>query len=42
VVNYLGVTRYTSSAFLRHKLGTELAKRRLTARVHERDNPSEH
>jgi len=30
---YLSVKRYTSGAFLRHKLGTELAKRNLTAEV---------
>ena len=32
---YLGVKRYTSSAFLRHRLGAEFAKRRITSRVHE-------
>ena len=30
---YLGVKRYTSGAFLRHKLGTELAKRHITSEV---------
>ena len=30
---YLSVKRYTSGAFLRHKLGTELAKRHITADV---------
>ncbi|HVE48543.1 MAG TPA: CoA-transferase [Casimicrobiaceae bacterium] len=32
---YLSVRRYTSGAFLRHKLGTELAKRHVTAQVYE-------
>lgn len=38
---YLGVKRYTSSAFLRHRLGAEFAKRHITSRVHESadDNP---
>jgi propionate CoA-transferase len=35
---YLGVKRYTSGAFLRHKLGTELAKRHITSEVLG-DNP---
>jgi len=30
---YLGVKRYTSGAFLRHKLGTEFAKRHITSEV---------
>ncbi len=30
---YLSVKRYTSGAFLRHKLGTELAKRDITSEV---------
>ena len=30
---YLGVKRYTSGAFLRHKLGTEFAKRQITSEV---------
>lgn len=30
---YLSVRRYTSGAFLRHKLGTELAKRSITSEV---------
>jgi propionate CoA-transferase len=30
---YLGVKRYTSGAFLRHQLGSELAKRQVTAEV---------
>ncbi len=30
---YLGVKRYTSGAFLRHKLGTELAKRNVSSEV---------
>ena len=30
---YLGVKRYTSGAFLRHKLGTELAKRHISSEV---------
>ena len=30
---YLGVKRYTSGAFLRHKLGTELAKRHIMSEV---------
>jgi len=30
---YLGVKRYTSGAFLRHKLGAELAKRHITSEV---------
>jgi propionate CoA-transferase len=30
---YLSVKRYTSGAFLRHKLGTELAKREITSEV---------
>jgi propionate CoA-transferase len=39
---YLGVKRYTSSAFLRHRLGAEFEKRRITSRVHESldGNPS--
>jgi len=37
---YLGVTRYTSNAFLRHKLGAELAKRRLTAEVRPSSGPT--
>jgi len=32
---YLGVRRYTSSAFLRHRLGAEFAKRQITSRVHQ-------
>jgi propionate CoA-transferase len=31
---YLDVKRYTSGAFLRHKLGSELAKRSITSDVH--------
>ena len=31
---YLGVKRYTSSAFLRHRLGAEFAKRKITSHVH--------
>jgi propionate CoA-transferase len=31
---YLDVKRYTSGAFLRHKLGGELAKRKITSQVH--------
>ena len=30
---YLDVKRYTSGAFLRHQLGSELAKRKITSRV---------
>jgi hypothetical protein len=30
---YLSVRRYTSGAFLRHKLGTELAKRDISSEV---------
>ncbi len=30
---YISVKRYTSGAFLRHKLGTELAKRQITSEV---------
>jgi len=30
---YLGVKRYTSGAFLRHKLGSEFAKRHITSEV---------
>src|SRR6266566_1020523 len=30
---YLGVKRYTSGAYLRHKLGAELAKRQITSEV---------
>ena len=30
---YLDVKRYTSGAFLRHKLGAELAKREITSQV---------
>jgi propionate CoA-transferase len=30
---YLSVKRYTSGAFLRHKLGTELAKREISSEV---------
>ncbi len=30
---YLSVKRYTSGAFLRHKLGTELAKRHISSEV---------
>jgi propionate CoA-transferase len=30
---YLDVKRYTSGAFLRHKLGSELAKRNITSEV---------
>ena len=30
---YLGVRRYTSNAFLRHQLGTELTKRALSGEV---------
>lgn len=32
---YLDVKRYTSGAFLRHKLSSELAKRQITSEVHE-------
>ncbi len=32
---YLDVKRYTSGAFLRHQLGSELAKRKITSRVLE-------
>ncbi len=35
---YLSVKRYTSGAFLRHKLGTELAKRHITSEVLESAN----
>ncbi len=35
---YLGVKRYTSGAFLRHKLGTEFAKRQITSEVHGSKN----
>jgi hypothetical protein len=36
---YLSVKRYTSGAFLRHKLGTELAKREISSEVlHPRAN----
>ena len=38
---YLSVKRYTSGAFLRHKLGTELAKRSISSEVLNRaDGPS--
>jgi hypothetical protein len=30
---YLSVKRYTSGAFLRHKLGTELAKRNIMSGI---------
>jgi hypothetical protein len=30
---YLSVKRYTSGAFLRHKLGTELAKREVSSEI---------
>ncbi len=30
---YLSVKRYTSGAFLRHKLGTELAKRHISSEI---------
>ena len=30
---YLSVKRYTSGAFLRHRLGSELAKREITSPV---------
>jgi hypothetical protein len=30
---YLSVKRYTSGAFLRHKLGTELAKRNISSAI---------
>jgi hypothetical protein len=30
---YIDVKRYTSGAFLRHKLGSELAKRKITSQV---------
>ena len=30
---YLSVKRYTSGAFLRHKLGTELAKREISSEI---------
>ncbi len=36
---YLGVKRYTSSAFMRHKLGAELAKRDISSEVLDRTKP---
>ena len=30
---YLSVKRYTSGAFLRHKLGTELSKRNISSEI---------
>lgn len=32
---YLSVKRYTSGAFLRHKLGAELAKRQISSEIHD-------
>ena len=34
---YLSVARYTTSAFLRRKLGKELEKRRLSSHIYETD-----
>ena len=31
---YIGVKRYTSGAFLRHRLGSALAQREVTSKVH--------
>ena len=36
---YLSVKRYTSGAFLRHKLGTELAKRAISSEILDAPGP---
>ncbi len=37
---YIDVKRYTSGAFLRHKLGSELAKRHITSEVFRAHDPA--